>query len=203
MSRNAFAYANAAGARLPSVTEVMKLAGIGEEFSAVPAGTLERARERGSDAHAWVEGIVKGWIDDEDPPQHIAGLVAAFLRFRDETRFEARECEATLVNETHGYAGTLDLFGLMGGAAVPWVLDMKCTAQVPVSAAVQTAAYRMAVPNAWAARSARRGVLHLRRDGTYQLVEHRDHRGDEHDFLAALRVANWRLRNGLAQLEDF
>lgn len=201
MTRNAFAYASAAGVRLPSVTEVMKIAGIGEDFSSVSAGTLERARERGSDAHAWVEGIVKGWIDDEDPPEHIAGLVAGFHRFRGDTAFEAIECEATVVSETHGYAGTLDLFGKLGGAL--WVLDMKCTAQVPKSAAVQTAAYRMATPPAWAARSARRGVLHLRRDGTYQVVEHKDHRLDEHDFLAALRVANWRLRNGLAQLEDF
>ena len=46
------------GVRLPSVTEVLSIAGL-TDFSGVPPGVLEKARVRGTQVHEITE-----WIDD-------------------------------------------------------------------------------------------------------------------------------------------
>lgn len=197
-SRNTFGYVDGDGRRLVSVTEALKLAGL-VDLSMIPAETLERARQRGQDVHAFCEGIALGLLDDEAPDPRIDGYVVGFRRFLSETSFKAEAAEQRVVHAVYGFAGTIDLLGAIGSAS--WLLDLKATAALPPEAKPQTAAYRMA--KALAEKTPRRrGVLHLRPDGTYRLDEHKDHRTDEGDFLAALRVAQWRLRHGLARLED-
>ena len=202
MSRNTFEYAGPDGERLISVTEVLKLAGL-VDLSGIPEATLERARERGVDVHSWVEGMALGLIDDESPPENIAGYVAGYRRFLAETGFAATSAERTVIHPTYRYAGRIDLLGTIKGNA--WLFDLKATAAIPAESKLQTAGYRMAYvndPNSGQPASPRRAVLHLRPDGTYVNDEHKDHRNDEHDFLAALRVASWKLRHGRAHLED-
>lgn len=197
MSRNSFAYVDGAGRRLVSVTEALKIAGL-VDLSNIPSATLERARQRGVDTHSFVEGIALGLIDDETPDPRIEGYVTGFRRFVAESGFVTSAAEHRVIHATYGYAGTIDLLGEIGAAA--WLLDLKATASIPPEAKPQTAAYRMALMLTSAPR--RRGVLHLRPDGAYRLDEHKNHREDEQDFLAALRIAKWKLRHQLARLED-
>jgi hypothetical protein len=192
--RNAWAYVDSAGRRIPSVTECLRLAGL-VDLDGIPVATLETARQRGKDVHAWIESSVLGLLDDVTPDPRIAGYVEAWEKFRVATGFASTDTELRVVHATYGYAGTIDLLGTIGGDA--WLLDVKATAQVPPEAALQTAGYRMAL-----GEPRRRGVIHVRRDGGWSLVEHRNHREDEADFLAALRIAVWRLRHhGGARLE--
>lgn len=192
--RNTFAY-SLDGRRVPSVTEILRLAGL-VDLSGIPEHRLEVARERGKDVHSYVEGLVRGDLDDElVPDPRIAPYIEAWRRFRDETGFGPEAAEVRVLNRRYGYAGTIDLLGGMSGSA--WLLDLKATYAVPPEAALQTAGYRMAEGT-----GRRRGVLHLRANGTYALVEYRDHVADEAAFVGALHVALWKLRAGLARLED-
>ena len=203
MSRNAWAYVDAAGRRLISVSEVLRMAGL-VDFSSIPEATLETARQRGVDVHGFIEGLVTGMLDEDMAPDpRIAPYVGAWHKFRLATGFLPSSSEVRVLNQTYGYAGTLDLLGEMGGSG--WLLDIKATAAVPSEAACQTIAYRMALSDQEPTESGgkrKRGVIHLRRDGTWALVEHKNDREDQHNFLSALRVAQWRLAHGLVSLED-
>jgi hypothetical protein len=197
--RNTFGYVDASGARLVSVSEALKLAGL-VDFSGVPRETLEYARQRGQDVHGWIEGIALGLIDDEEPDERIAPYVSAFKGFLAGTGFQVTDAELEVVSKVYRFAGRIDLVGTIGDAL--WVLDAKATAAVPPEAAIQTAGYGIALREMRNTRY-QRGVLHLTGEGRYHLVEHKRGREDEADFLACVRIAYWRMHHGLAgNLED-
>lgn len=208
MARNTFAYAGSAGERLISVSEVLALAGLSADFSYVRADVLEHARERGSDVHAWVEGIAKGFIGDEQPDAELAPYVSAFRAFVREAPGTFIGSEVRVVSKVYGFAGTLDLLYALPPSshlAGAWLLDVKARESVGPEARLQTAGYGIGLrespeaklePRRW-----RRGVLQLSREERWRLIPHANDREDEHDFLAALRVAQFRLRNNLARIE--
>jgi len=206
MGRDVSRYVDACGARVPSVTEVLALAGFSATFDFVPAKVLERARVRGSDVHEWIDTIEIAGVEGQEPPEHIDQYVQAFLRWRDDYNPECLSAERTVVSLTHRYAGTLDLYARVGGETV--VVDFKTSAAKVAAAKVQTAGYRFALAQCAEvdeqdhARNARRAALYLHQDGRYTWDEHKNHREDEADFLSAVRVAHWRLRHGAARIED-
>ena len=60
---------------LPRVTEVLRAVGLGPDFSAVPAATLEHARQRGTALHAAIEWHHEGTLDpDSLHPEVRAGF---------------------------------------------------------------------------------------------------------------------------------
>lgn len=181
------------GTRVPSVTEVLAISGL-VDLSAIPFDTLERARQRGSDVHEWLEGIDLGLIDDEKPDDRIAGYVEAYRRFRVETGFVPDLIEHPVVNEAHRYAGTLDRTGTLNGKRT--IVDFKATAAVEAHVGVQLAGYALALREPH-----ERVALQLFPDSHYRMHHFRS-REDGHDFLAAVRVTHYRLRHGLAALED-
>jgi hypothetical protein len=194
--RNTFGYA-LAGERIVSVTEVLKLAGL-VDLSHIPVETLERARQRGHDVHAWVEGIALGLIDDETPDERIAPYIDGYGSFLAETEFTVVDVELEVVSRLYRFAGRLDLTGTIGGES--WLLDVKATASIAPESALQTAgyavAYRETKPEAPVHR---RAVLQLGPGAgprLYRLAEQKSDREDTHDFLAAVRVAYWKLRHG-------
>lgn len=187
------------GKRLPSVTEILALAGVATDFERVPPEVLERARQRGADVAAWIEQDELGQVLVPSP--EIAGYVAAYQKFRAEVPFRVLAVEEPVLNVRYGYGGTLDLRGMEHTVAGDqgWILDVKCTYAVPEEAGLQLAGYALAVPQG---ETYRRGVLHLKPDGRWQRVEFKRRRENDHDFLACLRVCRWRLAHWLAFLED-
>ena len=183
--------------RVPSVTEILKIASVATDFDRVPPDVLERARQRGSDVAAWIEAEHLG--EPLVPAPEIQGYIAAWQKFRAEVPFRVLACEEPVLNARYGYAGTLDLRGEEDHAGQRWILDVKCTFSVPEEAGLQLAGYRLALQDG---QTYRRGVLHLKPDGRWSRVEYRNHREDEHTFLACLRVARWLLGNGRAQLDE-
>lgn len=193
MARDVRAY-RVAGIRVVSVTECLQIAGL-TDFSGIDPEVLEKARQRGSEVHAWLEMSNGGLLDGVEPDEEIAGYIAAYERFIRESGWKLWNAEKVVVNVLYRYAGTYDQVGTMNGER--WLIDIKATAAVAPESALQTAAYQAAMEEP----CKRRGVLQLRPDGSYRLVS-QSSRNDWHDFQAALRVACWKLAHGRASLED-
>jgi len=182
------------GRRVPSVTEVLRIAGL-VDLSAIQRDVLETARQRGQSVHTWIDGMNRGLLDGTPQEEEIAGYVEGYRKFLVDARVTVEGSEVQVVSAVYGFAGRLDLLASLNGD--PWLIDVKATAAVPKEACIQTAGYRIAH-----GEKRKRGVLHLHRDGGFALVAHRNDREDEHDFLACLRLVYLKLRLGLAALED-
>jgi hypothetical protein len=175
------------GVRVPSVTEVLDIAGL-VDWSMVPPGVLEEAAERGTRVHEWLQLIDEGWLDPmTEPDEDVRGFTSAYLRFKDETGFAPELIEHTVLNETYAYAGMLDRTGKLNGERV--LIDLKTVRQVAATTALQTAGYAACLGELH-----RRFALQLWPDGNYRLVPYTD-RNDTHDFLAAVRLAHWRIKH--------
>ena len=185
------------GIVVPGVTAVLDPL---TDWSMVSDGVMELARERGTLVHELTALDDRGELDEESVDPRLAGFLMAWRKFRAETGFSATHIEQQVESALHGYAGTLDRLGRHGADALnadaPLALyDVKSGPPQPATA-LQTAAYRQAANETLAPTKpiARRFGVHLRRDGTYRLIEYRDP-GDLATFLAALRLHTWRLRN--------
>ena len=76
----------------------------------------------------------------------------------------------------------------MNGAQ--WLIDIKAVATVSSATTLQTQGYELCLDESY-----KRAALQLSPDGTYKLHTYFD-RNDLHDWLSAVRVAHFKLRNG-------
>jgi len=167
---------------------VLSLAGL-SDWSMVPTATLEAARLRGLRVHEWLEWADRGQLaPGENPGEDIEGYIHAYACFREEKEFTPELIEAVVVNRAYSYVGTLDRTGKMDGNLV--LIDIKAVNQVTKVTALQTAGYAACLEQPHT-----RFALQLKPNGKYVLHPYED-RNDKHDFLAAVRLAHWRIRNG-------
>jgi len=189
------------GLRVPSVTEVLKLAGVAEGFGMVPPEVLETARARGALVHEITELIDLGHLDPAEPVMEGAqGYVDAYLKFKEEAGFEVEAIEKVVVNDLYRYAGTIDRLGQCEKLRRKGrrVVDLKCVAQVSKATRLQVAGYAEAAKiDVWSS-------LQLFPNGRYKHVEYSQdgELQDKHDFLACVRVAHFKLSHGMAELEQ-
>jgi hypothetical protein len=189
------------GVRVPSVTEVLDLAGF-SEFTGIPRLVLENAANRGKWAHHYCERIIHGEVLDlAAVPSEVLPRLEAFRAFLHESQFVAAEVEIACVSTRYRYAGTIDLVGLLPAAGMS-LIDVKLPISPSPAWALQTAGYAFAYHESVGVSVDARFALQLRDDGRYRLVHHSDDVDDLHDFLAALRVASCKIRHGLAQLAE-
>lgn len=177
------------GQRLPSVTEILKGAGVVDEQWWTDAG-----RWRGSQVH------LACWYDDQndldestlDPRLH--GYVDAYRKFRLETGFTPTAIEQPVHNDLLGYAGTPDRIGTLadGRYCLP---DLKSGAQSKVTR-FQTAGYAGCLTSP---RKYVRMEVRLKDNGKYslQVYEPKDFDRDFADFQALIRVFHLRRELGL------
>ena len=187
-----------AGDRVPSVTEILKLADV-YGYVGISGDVLLRAARRGQEVHGWTELLDQGAVTESDEPDpEIQGYVQAYLRFKREAGLEVIATEQVVVSEEYRYAGTLDRIArlrFLRDPSTPIVLDIKCVALVQPSTRLQVAGYALA------AGEKRRGSVQLKPDGKYRFAEYRDD-DDVRDWLSCVRVAWFKLRHGLGTLED-
>lgn len=189
------------GQRVPSVTEILALAGL-VDFTSVPVEVLQAAADRGRLAHAHTarldaapEGVslVESLLS---VPDEIQGYAKAWLRFRDDTGFSPLLIEQPVVSCAYGYAGTLDRFGVVPDATI-YLIDLKTGSSLPTWVGLQLAGYEQALressPLMAKGDRVQRLAVRLRADGEYS-VKLFSNPGDRMDFLAAARVAQWRIR---------
>jgi hypothetical protein len=151
--------------------------------------TLKAAGERGREVHTLGHRYLAG--EDVTPPEELAGFLDAYVRFVDEWRLEEQAIEVAVFHRADpdagrpfAYGGRFDLLGRLADQAL-WLLDFKTSLRgVFMEYALQLAAYRYAdfyvldgeVDEDGAAiehpmpRIDRAGVVHLRADGSYDLV---------------------------------
>lgn len=187
-----------AGERVPSVTEVLDVAGL-VDYRDVPRQALDLAAARGQEVHHWIEVLDEGGEVSAVEPS-VLGRLRAYQTFRDAEVFRREWSERTIVSQLYHFAGRPDLFGRIGGASLPAVIDVKPPGPVQPWWPVQVAGYAIAIESALGIPYVLGFVLELGNDGRFKLRP-RITRDDRHDFLAALRVAQFRLRHGMARME--
>ncbi len=185
------------GVRVPSVTQILKHAGL-IDFSSVPPPVLENARLRGTHVHQAIHYFNEHDLDvatfDREFPE-CAGYLEAWITFTERRRFEPVLNERRLASRKYQVAGTADCFGFLDGA--PVLLDFATGRPQDVAKDLQTGAY-YALALEWAGDGAdpelavflaqSRGALTrygvaLRVDGTFSLEPY-SNASDFREFLA-------------------
>lgn len=155
--------------KLPSVSEVMKFAGLGANYAGISGDVMETARSRGVRLDAITEQIDMGL--DPSPDPDIAGYVMAYEKFVNETGFRAVASQSPMWHPTRLYAGTPDRVGMLTGKLT--MLDLKTTSMVHrKSCAIQldgaySPMWDYHSKDRWIERNM---VLHLKPEGKYTLV---------------------------------
>ena len=161
------------GVRVPSVSEILAPLSA-ERYGELNKSVLEQAAHRGTAVHEGTQLIDFGIAPDYD--SEIDGYLVAYQMFLLQHEVEWGFIEGTLgyiraEEEIPLYAGTIDRFGLVDG--MPTVVDIKTyssmSSQAQLQASCQTALYADALEsNGFFVMN--RAVLHLRKDGTYRLI---------------------------------
>jgi hypothetical protein len=108
-----------------------------------PYSKRDEAGDRGTAVHNALEALVKGKpLPDDltDEEEAYAASATAFLNHRDSKPLST---EMIVLNRTHGYCGTLDLWDC-DKEGTPWILDYKTSSGVYPEHAVQQVAYQRA-----------------------------------------------------------
>jgi len=109
-------------------------------LTVLPDQIKRAAGVRGTEIHHWAEQVIGG--EPVSPPAELAEAVAGYVRWLDDFGFEAELVERIVGNRRFGYAGRLDLVGILRGQR--WLLDVKTSRAVYGDTSLQLAAYAMA-----------------------------------------------------------
>jgi hypothetical protein len=178
---------------LVSVTTVLRTVGL-INFEGVPAGILEKARDRGTRVHKAAQYLTEGTLDWTTVDESERGYIDAYARFLKDSRFRVLAQEVRLWDAAYGLAGTTDAVGWWDGH--PAVADLKSGNPDMVAARYQLALYarmlRDRPPLEWIdfdpkADPITRISIAVRRDGTYRADVYTDPR-DYQIAMAALTV---------------
>jgi len=126
------------GQRVPSVTGVLQAI---TNFDRVPFDILEAARIFGHHVHKAVDLFNRGVLDETDLDPALVPRLKQYKRFLRESKFQVVHSEEQVAHRTHGYAGTLDIRGMLHRHSA--LVDLK-SGVVPRSVGPQTAGYQAA-----------------------------------------------------------
>lgn len=192
-----------AGERVPSVTEVIELAGLSDIQRIIAlAGedVVQNAAKRGSIVHGYCQLVdLDPEFDLNRVPEYARGYVAGYAKFVRETAFRPDVSEEPMISTAYRFAGTPDRIGFLGPRQT--ILDIKTPAASDPAWKIQSAGYALLAEENYGIERPARACLMLRKGGTYKVEPHSDPR-DRTIFIAALHVAHFRLSHKLATLED-
>lgn len=176
------------GRRVPSVTQVLDPL---QMLDGIPWEVLEAARIFGNNVHYACHFHNIGTLDWSSLDEVLAAYVRGYLKFLAETSFVVLASEERVASPKMGYAGTLDIRGILNRKKA--LIDIKSTATLPRTVGPQTAAYEACIKESGEHNQARY-CLHLKPDA-YNCVPLKDGRGvtDMTVFISALNI--WRFRN--------
>lgn len=175
------------GVQVPSVTAVLKLAGL-SDYSDIPVNILEMAAARGTALHEATALLDQDNLDLDSVDPAIAGYLLSYQRWR-----ESVEDWTILAIEQWEIAGgggriygrTIDRKFIEPGGR-RWIVDIKTSSKKANWWRIQLAAYADRTDQG-------RAVVHCFKDGSpAKFIEY----ADEKDFEvweAALTIAHWRL----------
>jgi hypothetical protein len=185
------------------VTEAIKAAGLGPDYTGVPAEILERARVRGEAIHLAIQLHEEGDLDEASLHPDVRRGLDIYIAFKRESGYQPFAIEPEIASERWGCVGHPDSIGWIGTERT--LLDFKAVAQLDLDYVdLQTAGYEVL----WTEKNptepiAKRFALHLRKDGRYAFEPLK--RSDTRQiFLACLVTWHERLRrkNGSSRYRD-
>ena len=170
------------GEIVPSVSEILRFISR-EVYGDVTQFRLDHAADRGHNVHSACEQLDRfgsAEIDAEIEP-----YINAYIQFRKDHKPVWSKIEYAMHSERYGFAGTLDRYGVMEGR--PVIIDIKSSYKVEKAlVTAQLNAYKiLADENNLTVIDL--FVLHLKKDGTYKLIEVPI---DSASFMACLTLHN-------------
>ena len=189
------------GKPIPGVTTALKVISA-DDYRCVPEEVLALKARFGTAVHRMIELDCLGMLDLGSLDDRMLAYYAAWRDFVDNSGFRIILSEGKVHSAKYGYAGQLDLFGMLNGCFA--VVDAKCVVNVMPSTGPQTAAYEQALresrPDVLPPKApVRRFALQLRPPLASQPQDKA--RWTLHPFtdlahlpvfLSALRIHNWR-----------
>lgn len=180
------------GLFVPSVTTVMRP--LSEDvYGGIDEGVLNRAAARGTAVHNAIENYIK--FDIRDIPEEHEGYFEAFLKWFEEHKAEPYGDEVRLYHKSLMYAGTADMFASVDG--IDTLIDFKTSAAVQkMLCGVQLEAYDRAIQSHTGGKGfERKAIVHLKKDGSYQMIEYSPNDIEcWRVFTALLTVRNYKLK---------
>lgn len=170
---------------VPNVTSILSPL---TDYSMIPAGQLEIARQKGVAAHKTVELWCKGDLDETNLPEWLKPVLSKWIDFVAHTGFRVVESEKKVYHPIYNYAGTLDLFGFMDHVGSFALVDLKRSFFAGSAIGLQLSAYLSAYAETVdmrVARNAKRYALRLNESGPIRLQEYTDP-GQFGEFVALL-----------------
>lgn len=179
------------------VSDVLRLSGIVQPYPDSAKQFVEHARDLGETVHEWAEFLDSSpnplayqydCLEESEPLPY----VMAYQRFREEHEPLWEHIETSFADTALDCAGTPDRIGTIakGKKRIPVIIDIKTPKQAQEHWQLQLSAYQ------YLSRRLDCGlyVLHLAKDASFKL---RPYESDTETFLSAVRVAQWRLKNGV------
>lgn len=190
-------------ARVPSVTQVIKIAGL-ISYDNVKPDVLENARRRGSHVHTLTADYDRGLDIDAlyEIPEVCLPYLDAYIMFRQESGFEpySDSIERPIIASIGGFRVGMTPDRLGTCFDLPTVLEIKATAAAHPAWGVQTAGYEAGAPRPKGYRNYQRLAVQLLPTGKYKLHTYEDNT-DFTTFYSAYAVAAFKLKHRLAEIE--
>lgn len=174
------------GKAVPGVTDILESVNI-SDFSMVKNRHLDYGMERGSAVHLACAFFDENDLDWDTVPEEAEPYVRAWEKFTIDTGFEPIIIEKMGYSEKWGYAGTVDVCGILNSRKV--LIDRKSNS-VPKSTQIQLSAYEHLVEEQ--GPFVERYGIALRGDGTYKLSDPYLSVNDFAVFTCALAVYRWK-----------
>jgi len=177
------------GRPVPGVTKLLQII---QTLEGIPWDVLEAARIFGTNVHraCHLENI--GELDHASLSPILRDYVRGYTMFLRDTRFAVLASELPVASPLHGFAGTLDLFGVLNQAEA--VIDIKSTMILPFTVGPQTAAYKEGLERTTGQKAKKRFCLMLGAN-RYRLVELTDPQ-DLTYFISCMNVVKLMQRCG-------
>lgn len=179
------------GEAIPALTEVLAAAGLNGDLSRIPQMILARKAAIGEELHRAAEMVEEGAEVEVDPA--VEPYLLAYRKFLVESGWHSLRMEWLRAGRVHGlmYGCRVDRLGALADGVLV-LLELKTSYKPSPGWALQLMGQKLALPRRY--RQARRMVVHLAKDGTYQTMMHDDDRADRATFAAALELAWWKRR---------
>jgi hypothetical protein len=175
------------GKVLPSVTQILKAAGVMPDFYKALA---PRYKNIGTATHLACQLDDENDLDEKSIDERVAPKLKAYREWKKEFGVITKANEMFVCHGDLGYAGTLDKLVSFTPEKEVWLIDVKGESTAKYHS-IQTMAYLLALE--WMERATgktvdlrRRGALYLKKEGTYRFIQHENGTGDANDWLAAV-----------------
>jgi hypothetical protein len=176
------------GARVPSVTEVLKpiqTLGGSEEVR-------EHKRQLGKAVDKAIELHEQDDLDVDSLDPEAVPFFEGWLKFKADTGFHGVLMQPVVWSTKLRCAGKPDLLGNRGHTReIDELIDVKCVWTIDAATAIQTAGYTLLGSHSHGWKIKRRGSVQLLRDGTYRYHPYTNP-ADQHVFTALLSIHAWK-----------